>query len=90
MADAENARESGNVWHWVIVILTSAVVIGWGLLNFLAVPDVPRTWHYGALPATPAQSIYSTAPAPPAVGAPRQLPMPPEARPKKPPAKEGG
>jgi hypothetical protein len=88
MEETEHGRKALPGWGWIVVILISALIIGWGLLNFVLVRDPPRTWHFGTLPDTPSQSIYSTE-APPAVtgNPPQQIPPLPEAQPKK---KAGG
>jgi hypothetical protein len=53
-------QELPSPWEWVIIILFSASIMGFGWLVYLLVPDVPRHWDFGQLPDTPAESIYST------------------------------
>ena len=65
---------AGVAWGWVVVILVAALVIAWGLLAFVLVPDVPRTWHMGALPDAPGESVYSTNPPPREAAPPPQIP----------------
>jgi len=67
--------------HWVIVLLASALIVGWGLLIHALVKDGPRQWDFGTLPDVPAQSIYSSAPTPEAEAPPRQIAPLPEAKP---------
>ncbi|MBJ6726092.1 hypothetical protein [Geomesophilobacter sediminis] len=53
-------RELPSPWEWIIVVLFSAAIVGYGLIVFYAVGDGPRHWDVGQLPDTPAESIYST------------------------------
>lgn len=70
-------RELPSPWEWIIVVLFSASIVGYGLLVYYAVDDGPRAWDVGQLPDTPADSIYSTRKQP--RGRPqRQLPVLPE------------
>ncbi len=81
MSGPGHEKSSSNLRSWIIVILFSAGLIGWGLLNFALVPDPPaRQFQYGALPSAPGESIYSTRPAPPVqANTPRQMAPLPEA-----------
>jgi hypothetical protein len=80
---AEQVRESSpsGLRSWIILILFSAAIIGWGLLNFKLVQDPPvRQFQYGVLPSAPGESIYSTRTAPPVQdNTPRQIAPLPEA-----------
>jgi hypothetical protein len=87
MAETGNSGKAIPGWGWLVVILISALIIGWGLLNFAIIKDPPRTWHFGALPDAPGQSIYSTQEPPSAATAPPQIPPLPEAKPRE---KSGG
>jgi hypothetical protein len=77
------AREnsSSNLRSWIIVILFSAGLIVWGVVNYKLVPDAPaRQFQYGVLPSAPSESIYSTQVAPPVQEqTPRQIVPLPEA-----------
>jgi hypothetical protein len=53
-------QELPSPWEWVILIVFSASIAGFGWLVYLLVPDGPRYWDFGQLPDTPAESIYST------------------------------
>ena len=81
MTEETRKNSGGNLRSWIIVILFSAGLIGWGVLNFKLVPDPPaRQFQYGALPSAPGESIYSTRPAPPVqANTPRQMAPLPEA-----------
>jgi hypothetical protein len=80
----EEEQELPHPWEWVIIVLFSAALAGYGLLVYRLVPDTPRTWDFGQLPDTPAESIYSTDLPRPAVKPPRQIPRLPEAQPLNP------
>ena len=67
--------------HWIIILVASALIVGWGLLIHALVKDAPRQWDFGTLPDVPAQSIYSSAPTPQSATPPRQISPLPEARP---------
>lgn len=45
---------------WILLILLSIALLGYGMWLMLTIPDAPRQWNYGALPDIPAQSAYST------------------------------
>jgi len=71
-------------WGWIIILLFSASIMGFGWLAYCIIPEASRHWDFGQLPDTPAESIYSTEePRDPALPR-RQLPQLPEARPLKP------
>jgi len=53
-------QELPSPWEWVILIVFSASIAGFGWLVYILVPDGPRYWDFGQLPDTPAESIYST------------------------------
>lgn len=74
---------------WVVIILFSAAIAGFGLMVYCLIPDAPRRWNYGQLPDTPAESIYSTEE--PAAGRrpARQLPRLPESYPVQPATPNG-
>jgi len=48
------------VWGWVILVLMSAAILGWGMFMMLTIKDRPREWDFGVMTDTPAQSIYSS------------------------------
>lgn len=66
-------------WSWVIVILFSAGIAGFGLLVFWLVEDGPRQWDFGALRDVPAESMYGIHPQPRVTPIPRQIPPVPGA-----------
>ena len=73
----EEERESGPFWSWMIIILFCVVIVAWGILNYLMIPDSPRHWDLGVLRDLPGQSIYSTASRPAVAPAPEQIvPLP--------------
>lgn len=79
MVEEEESREIAPLRAWIFVLVLSALLVGWGLLNYKMIPERQREFDYGVLPDTPAQSVYSTGrpPAPPV--APDQLPRLPGA-----------
>jgi hypothetical protein len=81
MEPNEQVERAGRGWGWLIVILVAALVAAWGLLSFARVPDVPRTWRYGAPPDAPGESVYSSNPTPREAAPPVQMAPLPEARP---------
>jgi hypothetical protein len=83
-------NKQNTIGGWLIVILISLLVVGWGLLIYKSVRDNRRTWDYGVLPDTPGESIYSISPPPTAAPAPKQVESLPEAVPWKPPAHPSG
>lgn len=84
----EEEHELPPLWGWVLVVMLSASLVGFGWLVYLIVPDGPRHWDFGQLPDTPAESIYSTE-TPGATARPRrQLFRLPEALPDKPGARQ--
>ena len=80
-----NHDEKCCAWRdWLIIVLFSAAIIGWGVLNYVLIRDEPRHWDFGVLPSTPSESIYSTAPTPaPSSVPPQQIEPLPEAQPTK-------
>lgn len=82
----DEKQELPSPWEWVILVVFSASIVGFGWLVYLLVPDGPRHWDFGQLPDAPAESIYSTN-RPAAAPKPRQQVWPlPEAQPLIPPA----
>ena len=75
-------RELPSPWEWVIIVVFSAFIMGFGWLVYCLVPDAPRRWDFGQLPDTPAEGIYSTDEPDPARRSPRQVPRLPEAQPQ--------
>lgn len=68
----------------MILVLSCALIVAWGVLNWLLIPDRPREWSFGALPDVPSESIYSSAQPGASADAnpPPQMPPLPEARPR--------
>lgn len=71
----------GPFWGWIILILFSVSVLGFGMWLMMAVPDVPRQWNFGTYPDTPAASVYSTKQPPADVPVYRVVPELPESSP---------
>lgn len=69
-----------SFWSWVILIIFSATIMGWGMFVHMMVDrEVPRQWDFGQYPDVPAESEYSTVPAPNNVNVPLQIERLPEA-----------
>ena len=75
----DQADARGSSRGWAVVIGICALLILWGLLNYLLVSDRPRVWDFGAVPATPGASGYSTEKLPHGANASRQIAPLPEA-----------
>lgn len=84
----EEHKRLPQILGWMLLILLSASLIGYGLWVHSLVPDQPRQWDFGALPQTPAESVYSSVAPSPEAEPPRQVAPLPEARPL--PPKAGG
>ena len=80
----DEEHEISSIWSWVIVIVFSASIMGFGWLVYTLVPDAPRYWDFGQLPDTPAESIYSTDVPKGAAKPQRQIMKLPEALPENP------
>jgi hypothetical protein len=77
MVEEEESREMTPLRAWIFVVVLSALLVGWGLLNYKMIPERHREFDYGVLPDTPAQSEYSTGrPPAPAVAPDQILPLP--------------
>ncbi len=68
-------------WGWVVLILFSAAILGFGMWLMMAIPDVQRQWNLGTYPDTPAESVYSTKQPPADITVFRVVPELPEASP---------
>ena len=73
MLEEEESREMAPLRSWIFVAVLSALLVGWGLLNYKLIPERQREFDYGVLPDTPAQSLYSTGRPPAAEVAPQQI-----------------
>ncbi len=80
----DEEQELPSPWEWVIIIVFSASIMGYGWLVYTLVPDAPRQWDFGQLPDTPAEYIYSTDEPDPSKQPPRQITRLPEAQPQRP------
>ncbi|MCX5770859.1 MAG: hypothetical protein NTZ09_11390 [Candidatus Hydrogenedentes bacterium] len=49
---------------WLLVVALAGCVVGWALVLHMTIPELPRTWDFGATPDVPAESIYSSYPPP--------------------------
>jgi len=74
-------HELSGPWGWLIIVLFSTCIAGYGWLVYCLIPDAPRRWDFGQLPDTPAESIYSTEEPNSSVAPRRQLLRLPEAQP---------
>ena len=79
MVEEEEFREVSPLRAWTFVLLLSALLVGWGLLNYKMIPERQREFDFGVLPDTPAQSVYSTGRPPAPANAPQQIPRLPGA-----------
>jgi hypothetical protein len=77
-------HELSAPWGWLIIIVFSAAIMGYGWLVYSIIPDGPRHWDFGQLPDTPAESIYSTEAPKAALRPQRQFLRFPEAQPDQP------
>lgn len=73
-----NSHPNRPIMAWLIIIGLAVVTIGWGVFNFLLIPDTERRWDYGQLPDAPGESIYSTQPIPRTAAPISQFDMPAE------------
>ncbi len=81
MAHYEEDKEIPQFAGWVLLILLSLALLGYGMWLMLTIPDAPRKWNYSVLPDTPAESVYSTM-EPSPIGTEKKLIAPlPEGRP---------
>jgi len=74
----EEFKQVRQVWTWLAILLMAVIILGWGMVTHMAVPDVPRHWDFDTLPDTPALSPYSTVPPPRVKRVPPQIGLPPE------------
>jgi hypothetical protein len=65
---------------WIILIVFSALIMGWGMFVEMIVGVQPAHWDFGVLPDTPSVSEYSTALPPPDVNVPYQIHRIPDAQ----------
>jgi hypothetical protein len=73
----DEEKEMPQPLAWVVIILFSAAIVGYGVVTYLIVPDGPRRWDYRTLADTPAESVYNTSIPPKPVEAPPQIaPLP--------------
>lgn len=86
----DEKQELPSPWEWVIIVLFSASIMGFGWLVYLLVPDGPRRWDFGQLPDAPAESIYSTEEAQAGRKPQRQIAPLPEALPLPPAGSKKG
>ena len=79
MVDEEETREVSALGAWIFVVALCALLVGWGLVNYALVREVPRQWDFGVQPDTPGQSASSTAQPPSPTSVPAQILRLPEA-----------
>ena len=68
-------------WGWILLIVFSASLLGFGMWLMMNVEDVPREWNFGTYPDTPAESVYATDEPPPDIKIKRVIPELPDADP---------
>jgi hypothetical protein len=73
MEKYEEYKVLPQFWGWLVLILASAIILGWGMFLMFAVPEVKRAWDFGTVADTPAESAYSTNRPPTEANAPRQV-----------------
>lgn len=61
MAQFQERRFTSQAKGWVILMVLSATLIGWGLATYALVPEGPRQFDFGQLPDAPGESEYTTA-----------------------------
>jgi len=83
MKQYEEVKTPRPFWGWIILVVFSACLVGWGLAIYFLVQDAPRQWDFGALKDAPGESIYSTSEPVEGKNAPQQVPTLPEANPRK-------
>ncbi len=85
MREFEERIEIPPGWMWVLLILFSACIVGWGLTHNLFIMDRPADWEFGQEPDAPSESTYSTEATPVTppgtIEAPQQIAPLPEAVP---------
>ena len=74
----EEYKSVRPVWTWLAILLLAVIILGWGMVTHMAVPDVPRHWDFDTVADTPSLSPYSTVPAPRMKVAPPQIELPPD------------
>ena len=74
----EEYKPVRRIWTWLAILLLAVVILGWGMVTHMAVPDVPRHWDFDTLADTPASSPYSTVPPPRVRVAPPQIELLPD------------
>ncbi len=73
----EEYKPVGPLWSWLAIILLALLIMSWGMVTHMAIPDVPRQWDFDVLPDTPGISPYATLPPPEVVPVPPQIELPP-------------
>lgn len=56
----EEYRNVGTVLGWVILLVFTASILGWGMFMMMMIMDAPRHWDHGQLDDTPASSVFSS------------------------------
>ncbi len=62
-----------SFWSWLILIVFSFSILGWGMFAEMIVRPQPPRWSFGQLPDTPGESVYSTVLPPKDVNVPYQM-----------------
>lgn len=81
MRQYEESHELSARWGWLLIVVLCLALLGWGLVNYVAVRNAPRQWDYGAVPEAPASSEFTTSEPAPLTTKQRQVERLPNARP---------
>jgi hypothetical protein len=76
MEQYEEYKDEKQTWIWTAVIIFSVLLLSWGMLLHMIIPDAPRSWDFDVLPDAPGQSKYSTVPSVHEANVPVQLELP--------------
>jgi hypothetical protein len=76
MQKYEEYRNISQRSLWLIVVVFTILVLGWGMLIHMMVPEAERHWDFGVQPQSPSESKYSTVAPPIDPNVPIQLERP--------------
>ena len=79
----EESREIHPVLGWAILVLISAMVLGFALWLHVLFKDHPRHWNFGAVPSAPSESVFTTVQPPYSIEGHLQIAPLPGAKPLK-------
>lgn len=72
-----------RAWTWILLAGYGLSLMIAGMVSHMIIPEVPRTWDYGARPDTPSSSIYATTEPVRKLPGPQQIQVLPEAEERK-------